>query len=138
MTEGKRILTFGFCGLAAATVNVTSRWFFSHILPYEMAILLAFGMGLLTGFLLFRGFVFGRSNTHSTVGEVIWYLVINSIALGQTLLVSLVLARWLLPRLGFIAHAEDIAHIVGVAVPVVTSYFGHKYLTFGKKGGIHA
>jgi VIT1/CCC1 family predicted Fe2+/Mn2+ transporter len=28
------------------------------------------------------------------------------------------------------AVAEALAHLVGVLVPVVTSYFGHKFLTF--------
>ena len=52
------------------------------------------------------------------------------LAVLQTLVVSLVLARWLLPALGVTQHAEAIAHAVGVAVPVVTSYFGHKLATF--------
>jgi putative flippase GtrA len=40
------------------------------------------------------------------------------------------LARRLLPAAGITEHAEAIAHAVGVAVPVVTSYFGHKKATF--------
>ena len=47
-----------------------------------------------------------------------------------TLVISLLLARWLLPSLGIVTHAEALAHLVGVLVPVVTSYFGHKFLTF--------
>jgi len=41
-----------------------------------------------------------------------------------------VLARWVLPSIGIVEHAEALAHLVGVLVPVVTSYFGHKRWSF--------
>jgi putative flippase GtrA len=44
--------------------------------------------------------------------------------------VSLLLARWLLPAAGVEQHVEAIAHAFGVAVPVITSYFGHRLATF--------
>jgi putative flippase GtrA len=34
------------------------------------------------------------------------------------------------PAIGFFWHAEDIAHFIGLSVPAVTSYFGHKHYTF--------
>jgi putative flippase GtrA len=52
------------------------------------------------------------------------------VAVLQTLVISLLLARWLLPSLGIVEHAEALAHLAGVLVLVVTSYFGHKFLTF--------
>ena len=48
----------------------------------------------------------------------------------QTLIVSVLLARWGLPAVGLVDNAEALAHLIGVLVPVVTSYFGHKFLTF--------
>jgi putative flippase GtrA len=48
----------------------------------------------------------------------------------QTLAISLLLADWLFPCIGFIWHTETIAHAFGVAVPVMTSFVGHKYLSF--------
>jgi DNA-binding transcriptional MocR family regulator len=51
-------------------------------------------------------------------------------AVAQTLAISLALAWWLLPALGVERHVEAIAHAVGVAVPVVTSYLGHRRFTF--------
>jgi putative flippase GtrA len=64
------------------------------------------------------------------VPQVGKYVAVNLFALVQTLVISLVLARWLLPSVGIVEHAEALAHLVGVLVPVVTSYFGHKFLTF--------
>ena len=40
------------------------------------------------------------------------------------------LAYHLLPWLGVDVLRSEVAHVVGVAVPVVSSYFGHKYLSF--------
>ncbi|KLB61139.1 membrane protein, partial [Xanthomonas euvesicatoria] len=37
------------------------------------------------------------------------------------------------PYLAIDFHAETLAHGIGVAVPVVTSYIGHKYLSFSQK-----
>jgi len=48
----------------------------------------------------------------------------------QTLIISVVLARWLLPALGVVQRVEAIAHLIGVMVPVVTSYVGHRIATF--------
>jgi putative flippase GtrA len=58
------------------------------------------------------------------------FAAVNLAALLQTLVVTLLLARWLLPAAGLRSHVEEIAHIVGVGVPIVTSFFGHKYLSF--------
>jgi putative flippase GtrA len=58
------------------------------------------------------------------------YVLVNAFALIQTLAVSLILAKWVIPAVGYSANPEGPAHLVGVVVPAVTSYFGHKYLTF--------
>lgn len=41
-----------------------------------------------------------------------------------------VLAYWLLPAMGGTQGACEIAHAVGIVVPVFTSYVGHKRWTF--------
>jgi putative flippase GtrA len=52
----------------------------------------------------------------------------------QTLAVSLGLARLVFPAVGLTAHAEELAHLAGIAVPVFTSYIGHKRLSFQRPG----
>lgn len=117
-------------GALAAAANYGSRFVFSLWLPFEVAVVLAFCVGLATGFVLMRGFAF-RSSKQPVVRQAMWYGLVNLLALGQTLLVSVALARWLLPPLGLAsAQAEALAHAAGVGVPVVTSYLGHKYFTF--------
>ncbi|CAG1771092.1 hypothetical protein BAC3_01546 [uncultured bacterium] len=125
----KQFVLFLLSGGLAAGLNWGSRFIFSKWLPFELAVTAAFFVGLLSGFLLMRWFVFdGRGKPiMSQAGK---YVLVNLFALLQTLLISSVLARWLLPWLGMVQHIEALAHLVGVLVPVVTSYIGHKRWSF--------
>jgi putative flippase GtrA len=90
---------------------------------------LAFLVGLTVGFVLMRGFVFNAYGKPFT-SQVAIFLVVNLFALLQTFLVSVALDRWVLPSLGVVSGVDALAHLVGVLVPVVTSYFGHRMATF--------
>ncbi|MCY1464530.1 GtrA-like protein [compost metagenome] len=84
---------------------------------------------MVTAFVLNRQFVFEKSSSgvHRQAG---WFILVNVAAVLQTIAISLLLARWLLPALSIDFHNDTLAHAVGVAVPVVTSYLGHKHLSF--------
>ena len=126
----REITRFLIVGGIAAAANIGSRMVFSQWIPYIPAITLAFCVGLTTGFLLNRGWVFTKSGKHWS-NEAMWFTVINLIGLGQTILISWLLAQYILPVLGF-EHGltEAIAHSIGVLVPVFTSFIGHKFITF--------
>lgn len=94
--------------------------------------MLAFLAGMLTAFLLFKFFVFHAWHSSKTTKEVLYFILINILALIQTLGVSIGLADYLFPWLDYTWHASDIAHIIGVLVPIFTSFVGHKYFTFAK------
>lgn len=116
-------------GLAAAA-NFGARVLFSQWIGYAAAIGAAFVVGLTTAFALNRRFVFPdpAAPLATQFGR---FVVVNLLALLQTLLISLLLAHHVLPLLGIAsAPAEAIAHAVGIAVPALTSYVGHKYWTF--------
>jgi putative flippase GtrA len=116
-------------GGAAAAANFGSRFLFSVWLRYEWAIVFAYIVGMAVAFLLMRGYVFNAS-AKPPARQVAIFVAVNLLALLQTLLVSIALARWVLPYVGVISRTEAIAHFVGVLVPVATSYFGHRMLTF--------
>jgi putative flippase GtrA len=120
---------FILVGGTAAVVNFGSRIVFSLWLSYPAAIGLAYLLGMIAAFCLNRLFVF-RETTSALHRQLTWFVVVNMLAIAQTLLISLLLARWLLPALGLRWQVESCAHAVGVAVPVVTSYIGHKKLSF--------
>jgi putative flippase GtrA len=126
---GRQFLRFLLAGGVAALANFGSRIAFSLLLPYVAAIVLAYLVGMLTAFVLNRAFVFTAAA--NSVGQQAWrFALVNLAAVLQTVAISLLLARWLLPALGIVAHAETLAHAVGVVVPVFTSYFGHRHWSF--------
>lgn len=120
---------FLVAGGLAALANALSRMAFSLALPLEAAVVLAYLVGMATAFLLMRSRVFppGEGSVRRQAGR---FAAVNALALLQTFVVTLLLARWLLPGMGLGSHVEDIAHVIGVAVPIVTSYLGHKHYSF--------
>ena len=84
---------------------------------------------MITGFILFKILVF-KPSKHHTAEEVSFFILINIVAVAQTWIVSMVLYHFVLPCLNTTSYAEAIAHFVGIAVPTLTSYAGHKHLTF--------
>lgn len=124
-----QFLRFLIAGGIAATANVAARFVFSVFFEYGVAVVLAYLVGMLVAFLLMRGHVFD-ARTGPLAPQVAKFVVVNLFAVLQTLLISLLLARWVLPAMGIVTYAEALAHVVGVLVPVVTSYFGHRILTF--------
>lgn len=120
---------FIIVGGFAAVVNFLSRIALNLWLPYVSAIITAYCIGMITAFLLNRAVVF-RNAKNPLRKQAAWFIAVNLAAVAQTLVVSLVLARHVLPTLGLNWHTELVAHAFGVAVPVITSYVGHKYLTF--------
>jgi putative flippase GtrA len=123
---------FGFflvTGGIAALVNFGSRILFGQWMSYSASIVLAYLCGMVTAFLLARAFVFTDSR-RSTAQSVLWFAAVNLFAVLQTWAISVILARYLLPWAGVTSHAETLAHAVGIMVPVVSSYFGHKHFTF--------
>ena len=125
----REFAAFLVAGGVAALANILSRMAFSLVMPLTPAVVLAYLVGMTVAFLLMRSRVFapGRGSLARQAGL---FALVNLAAVAQTLLVTLVLARWALPALGVTRFVEDIAHVAGVCVPIVTSYFGHKYLSF--------
>ena len=125
----KRFIAYLLAADVAALLNWSSRFLFSLWFNYPVSIVLAFIVGLISGFSLMRWLVFDGARK-SAATQVPFYLLVNLLALVQTLCVSLILAKWVIPGVGLSIRPEGPAHLIGVLVPVVTSYFGHKYFTF--------
>ncbi|MFT4262852.1 MAG: GtrA family protein [Nocardioides sp.] len=114
----------------AACVNFGSRFAFSVWVPYAVAVVLAYTCGMVTAFVLNRLFVFtepSRKTSHS----LLIFAGVNVLSLLQTLLVSVLLADWLLPAIGIHEMAEAVGHAAGIVAPVFTSYLAHKHWSFG-------
>ena len=125
---GAQFFRFLLAGGVAAAANYGSRFAFSAVLPYAAAIACAYAVGMIVAFTLMRQYVFFAGG-QPWAPQVARFLAINALALLQTLVVSLLLARWLRPVAGE-AQAQAIGHLVGVVVPVFTSFLGHRHATF--------
>jgi putative flippase GtrA len=125
----KPFVGFAIVGAVAAATNVVARIAFQIVVPYEMAIVLAFPFGLTTAFILNSRYVFGAGR--SGTAAAYWrFTFVNLVALVQVWIVSVLLDRVAFPGLGFTWHAETTAHTLGVLSPVLTSYFAHKHFSF--------
>ncbi len=120
---------FLLAGGIAALANMGSRYLLGFVMAYVPSILVAYLIGMLTAFLLNRRFVF-RGAGNALHQQVFWFVAINIAALAQTLLVSVALSDWILPWIGWSRQPETVAHVIGVIVPVFTSYIGHKRWSF--------
>lgn len=125
----RQFLLFLLTGGTAAAVNFGSRILYSRWLDFSPAVILAYLTGMVTAFVLAKLFVFreSRQSVHRAAG---FFILVNLVAVAQTWAISMLLLYYVLPRCGVSAHADEIAHAVGVAVPVFTSYLGHKRWSF--------
>ena len=125
----RQFVLFLVSGGVAAALNWGSRFLFSLWMPFEWAVVCAFGVGLATGFVLMRTLAFeGRGKP--ALPQAGRYAIVNATALAQTWIVSMLMARWVLPAIGITEQAEPLGHLVGVLFPVLTSFFAHRLYTF--------
>lgn len=125
----RQFLLFLLTGGFAALVNFASRFVYEQWVGFSLAVVLAYLTGMVTAYLLSRWLVFTRSG-QSTARSVLFFCLVNGLAVAQTWAVSLLLAEWLLPAAGLRQHVHTLAHAVGIVVPVFTSYLGHKHFSF--------
>jgi putative flippase GtrA len=126
------LVRFLLLGGFSAGVNLVARFVLQPALGFELAVLVAYLIGMVVAYNLFRVFVFGA--TERGVGSEFWrFTLVNMVALAVVWVISVGLARAVFPAVGFTWLADDIAHFIGVLSPAVTSWIGHKRYTF-KKG----
>ena len=123
--DRRRFVRFTLVGAAAAAVNIASRVVISQFVRFEVAVILAFPIALTFAFVLTRMLVFKVSD-RSVWNEYLRFLLVNLVALVQVWLVSIGLANWLFPAIGWTFHTELIAHTIALCSPIFTSYYAHK------------
>jgi putative flippase GtrA len=125
----RQFVIFLLTGGLAAAVNFGSRILYNQWVNFSVAVVLAYLTGMVTAFVLARYFVFTESS-QSMQRSALWFVVVNFVAVIQTWVISMLLAFYLLPLMGCTRFIPEIAHAVGVVVPVFTSYLGHKRFSF--------
>lgn len=124
-----RLLKFAIAGGVAALANFVSRIALNEFMSYLASIVCAYIIGMATAFLLNRLFVFTDSS-NSFRSQAMWFVAVNMMAVLQTILISLLFAKVIFPWAKMDFHPETVAHAIGVAVPILSSYVGHSRFSF--------
>lgn len=127
--EAQRVFRFLLAGGIAATANFVARIILDVWLDYVASIILAYVLGMVVAFCLNARFVFPEGNT-PLPHKIAWFTAINLLAILQTLLISVFLADWAFPAIGWHWYPETVAHAIGIVAPIVTSYIGHSRMSF--------
>ncbi|MEI2387760.1 GtrA family protein [Breoghania sp. JC706] len=123
---------FVLSGGIAAAANVGARILFSTFASYSVSIVLAYVVGLVTGYTLMKFLVF-ESSGRVSLAEYLRYFLVNMAALGQVWGLSILFKDHVLPAVGYHFHADTVAHTIGVLSPILTSYVLHKKYTFSSR-----
>lgn len=125
----RQFSVFLLTGSIAAVVNFGSRIFYNNFVGFSSAIIFAYITGMIVAFVLAKIYVFSNSQQNTCRSATIFALV-NLVAVAQTWTISLLLAHYILPYASITVYVPEIAHAIGIVVPVFTSYLGHKYWSF--------
>lgn len=126
----KKFSTFIVVGAVAAAVNFVSRIILNLWFSFEYSVVISYFLGLITCYVLSRKFVFFETDS-SIISSSIRFVFVNIVAIIQTYYVSIYL-HLLLDKYTDWNYSREIAHFCGICVPVITSYYGHKYFSFRK------
>ena len=94
------------------------------------AVVVAYVIGMIVAYNLFRIFVFGATG-RGVASEAWRFTLVNIVSLALVWVISVGLARVVFPAIAWTWRADDIAHLLGVLSPALTSWVGHKKYTFG-------
>jgi len=120
---------FLIIGGLSAIANLGSRYLLDVALPFEVAAVLAYGIGMAIGFLLFQLTMFQGQNIMQP-RRMVRFAWVNVYGMTLALGVSTVMARVILPVSGWTWQPFEVAHLAGVAAPAISSYFLNKHYTF--------
>ncbi len=128
--EARRFMLFVALGGCAAATNWLSRFPLEYFMSFSAAVIVAYMVGMVIAFTLFNRYVFPASPR--PFGEQVKFFVLVNIAgIIQVWIVAMALAHHLFPAIGFTGPlAEPVAHGFAIGGPTISSYFGHKFLTF--------
>ena len=129
MSGRRDFLLFVLIGAFSSAVNLGARIVINRATSYEVAIVLAFPIALVTAFLLNRIFVF-KPAERAWHGQLLRFLLVNLVALAQVFAISLLFARIVFPAMGMTFHPDTVAHAIGLVSPIFTSFWAHRYFTF--------
>jgi len=128
----RQFFRFLLLGTLAAAINWLVRLPLSRFMPFEVAVMAAYIVGMTVGYLFYRHYVFPGG--HAPMGAQIRnFVLINLIGIVIVAALSSVLANQVLPNLiGAKDLREALAHGLAIGTSAATSFLGHKRVTFAR------
>ena len=123
------VARFLICGGSAAAINWLARIALSQFMPFAAALALAYGIGMIAGFCLYR-YVVWRASQTSLARQAALFIAVNAYGAAVVLLVSLGLIELGKLVSSNLPTIETLAHGVAIAVGAITNYLGHSRVTF--------
>ncbi len=124
-----QFIRFLISGGISTLINLLARFCFSFFINYLAAIVVSYLIGMITSYIIFKLWVF-QPQRHRALEQLSYYLLINLLGLAQTIVISLLFFHYIFTGIGDTMLRETLSHIIGLGVPIITSYIGHKHLTF--------
>jgi len=131
-----RFLRFLVAAGLSVPVNLGSRVIFSLWMPFEWALLASHLCGMLTAYALTKVFVFEHSGAPAHV-ELTRFAAVNVVSAAITWIVAVGLVRFIFPIVGVAEPSLLLAHVIGLSVSSVASFFGHRDFSFRKHSRAH-
>ena len=126
----RQLVAFIAVGGLAATANFLSQQILTPAVGFPLAVSLAYLIGLSTAFVLNRWLVFPHSR-RPIKRQMVGFLATNLAFLPLVLLTAMLL-RDGLARLGVTQYTQEMAHLMAIALPTVFSYLIYKFRVFGE------
>lgn len=129
-----QFLKFIFCGFAAALCNISAKIIIEEKSNYFFAILFSYLVGMIVAYILNSMYVFS-SNKEKRLREIILFTSYN-LFMVPVVLLNTFLVDSIIAGISGTNGSYTISHIIGVASPIILSFFYHKYVTFEEKDEI--
>ena len=124
---------FLVAGGLASLLNWLVRFPLSLVLPFELAVGVAYAIGMGVGFALYRSWVFPGSALPFRV-QLGRFIAVNAAGLATVMVGARVLvlafdSSGLLP----VSPAEALAHAMAIVLGAAVNFVGHRALTFARR-----
>ncbi len=127
--ENKQFLLFVLTGGFSAIINIISRIILSIFFEFQVSIFFAYLFGMITAYLLAKKYVF-LNPISSNKKSFLAFIFVNILAILQTYFVSNFFRQFLGSFILSNNLNDFISHCIGVAIPIFSSFYGHKYISF--------
>jgi energy-coupling factor transport system substrate-specific component len=124
---------FLVAGGSASFVNFLVRFPLSSFFSFDVAVSLAYMIGMAAGFALYRSWVFPGSSV-PLYSQVLRFIAVNACGLFVVVEIASLCASALINAGPFSPEvAEAIAHVIGIGSGAIANFAGHSLITFADR-----